>query len=121
MNDVNTNPQIETNKVNLTFTDAAIEKVRMMMARDDKEDYGLRFGVLTGGCAGLSYDMKFAKKPYDNDIVLNIKGLEVFVNEQSLPFINGIEVDYLETLRESGFKYKNPNATSSCGCGYSFS
>lgn len=117
----NESKSTSTSNISLIFTDAAIEKVRMMMKRDGKEDCGLRFGVLTGGCAGLSYDMKFAKRPYDNDVVLDIKGLRVFVNQESLPFVNGIKVDYLETLRESGFKYHNPNASSSCGCGYSFS
>lgn len=110
-----------SDQVNLSFSDSAIEKIRMMMIKEGKEGCGLRFGVLTGGCAGLSYDMKFAKRPYDNDIILNINGLDVYVNPESVPFINGIEVDFLETLRESGFKYKNPNASSSCGCGYSFS
>jgi iron-sulfur cluster assembly protein len=105
----------------VTLTDAAIEKVKAMMVKEGKEGYALRLGVVTGGCAGLSYEMKFQKNPYDNDTVLEVKGLKVMVNQESAPFLKGIQVDYVDTLKESGFKYKNPNSSSSCGCGTSFS
>ncbi len=105
----------------ITLTDSAIEKVKAMMAKEGKQGYALRFGLTTGGCAGLSYEMKFQKIPYDNDVVFEQKGLMVIVNQESLEYIKGVEIDYLDTLRESGFKYKNPNAKSSCGCGTSFS
>ncbi len=105
----------------VTLTDAAIEKVQSMMVKEGKEGYALRLGVVTGGCAGLSYEMKFQKNPYDNDTVLEVKGLKVMVNQESAPFLKGIQVDYVDTLKESGFKYKNPNSSSSCGCGTSFS
>ena len=105
----------------VTLTDAAVDKIKTMMAKEGKGGYALRFGVTTGGCAGLSYEMKFQKKPYDNDLSFEYKGLVVIVNQESLDFIKGIEIDYVDTLRESGFKYRNPNAKSSCGCGTSFS
>ena len=105
----------------VTLTDAAIEKVKSMMAKEGKEGYALRVGVVTGGCAGLSYEMKFQKNPYDNDKTSEQNGLRIIVNEESVPFLQGIQVDYIDTLKESGFKYKNPNASSSCGCGTSFS
>ncbi|MDO8674489.1 MAG: iron-sulfur cluster assembly accessory protein [Candidatus Omnitrophota bacterium] len=104
-----------------TLTDAAAAKVKAMMAKEGKEGYALRFGVTTGGCAGMSYELKFQKNPYENDIVFEQKGLKVIVNQESVEFIKGIEIDYVDTLRESGFKYHNPNAKSSCGCGTSFS
>ena len=103
------------------LTDAAVEKIKTMMAKESKSDYRLRLGVVTGGCAGLSYEMKFQKNPYDNDTVFEQKGLKVIINQESVPFLQGITVDYIDTLRESGFKYRNPNAKSSCGCGTSFS
>ena len=103
------------------LTDAAVEKIKAMMAKEGKSDYRLRLGVVTGGCAGLSYEMKFQKSPYDNDTVFEQKGLKVIINQESVPFLQGITVDYIDTLRESGFKYRNPNAKSSCGCGTSFS
>ena len=105
----------------ITLTDAAVEKVRSMMAKEGKEGYALRFGLTTGGCAGLSYEMKFQKNPYENDIVFEQKGLTVIVNQESLQYVKGVQIDYVDTLRESGFKYSNPNAKSSCGCGTSFS
>ena len=103
------------------LTDAAIEKVKSMMAKEGKEGYALRVGVVTGGCAGLSYEMKFQKNPYDNDKVSEQNGLRIIVNDESVAFLKGIHIDYIDTLKESGFKYKNPNASSSCGCGTSFS
>ncbi len=105
----------------VTVTDAAAEKIKSMMAKEGKTDYALRFGVTTGGCAGLSYEMKFQKNPYDNDITFDQKGLKVIINEESVEFVKGVQIDYVDTLRESGFKYSNPNAKSSCGCGTSFS
>ncbi len=105
----------------ITLTESAVEKVKSMMAKEGKEGHCLRFGLVTGGCAGLSYEMKFQKSAYDNDIVLEQKGLKVIVNKESLEFVKGIEIDYVDTLRESGFKYRNPNAKTSCGCGTSFS
>ena len=104
-----------------TLTDAAVAKIKAMMAKEGKEGHALRFGVVTGGCAGMSYELKFQKSPYDNDIVFEQKGLKVIVNNESVEFVKGIEIDYVDTLRESGFKYRNPNAKSSCGCGTSFS
>ena len=105
----------------VTLTNAAAEKIKSMMLKEGKEGYALRFGVTTGGCAGLSYEMKFQKNPYDNDITFEQKGLKVIINNESVDFVRGVEIDYVDTLRESGFKYSNPNAKSSCGCGTSFS
>ena len=111
--------QIE--KAIVTLTDAAAAKVQAMMLKEGKQGYALRFGVVTGGCAGLSYEMKFQKNPYDNDLAFEQKGIKVIINQESVEFVNGIEIDYVDTLKESGFKYKNPKAKSSCGCGTSFS
>ena len=105
----------------LRLTDAAVEKVKSMMAKEGKDGYGLRVGVKTGGCAGLSYDMRFQKDPYDNDTVIPQGDLKIFVNPESVSFLKGIEIHYVDTLKESGFQYRNPNAKSSCGCGTSFS
>ncbi len=105
----------------ITLTDSAVEKIKSMMLKEGKEGYALRFGLTTGGCAGLSYELKFQKNPYENDIVFDQKGLTVIVNQESVELVKGVQVDYVDTLRESGFKYSNPNAKSSCGCGTSFS
>ena len=105
----------------VTLTDAAASKVQSMMHKEGKTGYALRFGVVTGGCAGLSYEMKFQKTPYGNDIAFTHNGVDIIVNQESVEFIKGIEIDYVDTLKESGFKYKNPKAKTSCGCGTSFS
>ncbi len=105
----------------ITLTASAIEKIKSMMAKEGKEGSALRVGVVTGGCAGLSYDLRFQKTPYDNDLVITQGDIQVFINPESLSFIQNIQIDYVDTLKESGFKYTNPNAKSSCGCGTSFS
>ena len=105
----------------VVLTDAAIEKVRSMMAKEGKDGYALRVGVVTGGCAGLSYEMKFQKNPYDNDKTSEQNGLRIIVNEESVSFLQGIQIDYVDTLKESGFKNKTPTAPSPCGCGTSSS
>lgn len=105
----------------VVLTDAAIGKIKSMMEKDGKAGYGLRFGVKTGGCAGLSYELSFQKNFYDNDHVFEQGDIKIFINEESVSFIKGTKIDYIDTLKESGFKYYNPNAKSSCGCGTSFS
>ena len=105
----------------IRLTPSALEKIRNMMQKEGKEGSALRVGLTTGGCAGLSYDLRFQKNPYDNDIVLEQDGLKILINTDTVPLIQGLEINYIDTLKESGFQYKNPNAKSSCGCGTSFS
>ncbi len=113
---------LEPDKKPVVLTDAAVAKIKAMMEKEGKQEgYGLRVGVVTGGCAGLSYDLRFQKNSYENDTVIEQGDLRIFINAESLSFIKGLEIDYVDTLKESGFKYRNPNASSSCGCGTSFS
>jgi iron-sulfur cluster assembly protein len=105
----------------INITQAAIDKIKSMKEKDDKQGCGLRIAVITGGCAGLSYDLRFKKEPYDNDVIFEKDNLRIFINPESVDFLKGTTVDYIDTLKESGFKYTNPNAQSSCGCGTSFS
>ncbi len=105
----------------VSLTESAKEKILAMAKREDKEGAYLRVGVVTGGCAGLSYDLRFQKRPYDNDIIVDQGTVKLLINPDSVPFIKGTEINYVDTLKESGFQYKNPNATNSCGCGTSFS
>ncbi len=104
----------------LRLTEAALRKVRALAAAEGMEGGGLRVSVVTGGCAGMSYDLRFQKEPYPNDVVWEQEGQRIMVNEESVPFLRGTEIDYVETLKESGFKYKNPNAGRTCSCGTSF-
>lgn len=115
-------PQSEHKVIPLVrLSEAAVVKVKSMMVKEGKEGFGLRVGVVPGGCAGLSYDLRFQKTPYENDIVFAQDDLKVFINPESVPFLKGVEIDYVDTIKESGFRYKNPNASGSCGCGTSFS
>jgi len=103
------------------LTDTAVEKIKSMMTRDSKEEHCLRIGVVAGGCAGMSYDLRLQKTPYDNDIKWEQNGITIITNPESIQFMHGTEINYVDTLKESGFQYKNPNASGSCGCGTSFS
>ena len=105
----------------VVLTESAVAKIKSMIEKEGKQNYGLRFGVTTGGCAGLSYEMSLQKNSYENDHIVEQEGLKIFINDESASFIKGTKIDYIDTLKESGFKYHNPNAKSSCGCGTSFS
>jgi iron-sulfur cluster assembly accessory protein len=90
----------------LRLTDAAVTKVKSMMEKEGKQGCGLRVDVVTGGCAGLSYDLRFQKNPYDNDVVVEQGDLRIFVNPESRPFLQGAEINYVDTLKESGFQLR---------------
>ena len=81
---------------------------------------GIRLAVKDGGCNGYEYDIKVADTPNPEDEVVETGSLKVFVDPQSAPLLDGIVVDYIDGLLESGFKFTNPNATDTCGCGKSF-
>ena len=99
-------------------TEAAADKVREVLK--DSANQGIRIGVIGGGCAGLQYDLKPEEKPGEGDLVLEFHGVSFYVNPMVVPYLKGTRIDYSNSLMEGGFKFINPNATSSCGCGTSF-
>ena len=105
----------------VVLTDAAIVKVKEIMATQDPLPAGLRIGVVGGGCSGFQYSMSFENQPGMMDKIFNFGDLKIFVDATSLMYLNGCEVDYVETLEAAGFKFGNPNVKSTCGCGSSFS
>jgi iron-sulfur cluster assembly protein len=106
----------------ITLTTRAVEKVRSLMADPAQKDAtGLRVRVIGGGCSGLSYQLALEREPAEGDQVHEIEGLRVYVDPKTYLFVNGTEIDYQESMMGSGFAFKNPNATGSCGCGSSFS
>lgn len=114
----------------VTMTQAAINKVLDILESQDPTVLGLRVSVIGGGCSGFSYSMAFVneKNSLDKTYILESttpggenKKLTVVVDQASLLYLDGIEIDYLETLEGSGFKFNNPNVKSTCGCGSSFS
>lgn len=106
----------------LNITEMAVAEIkRFMEAESVAGEAGLRVGVVPGGCSGFQYSLNIEEKSNDGDIVLETNGLRVFVDAMSAQYLNGIEVDYVSSVMGSGFTFKNPNASGSCGCGSSFS
>lgn len=103
----------------VTLTPVALAKVKEILS-ERKEEAGLRIAIIGGGCSGFQYQMTLEKESNDNDKVIDIEGLKVFVDSRSLPYLNGTEVDYVDGENGSGFKFDNPNAKETCGCGESF-
>lgn len=105
----------------IQLTERAIDKVKEILQSQEPQPNGLRIAVVGGGCSGFSYSMAFENSPSMLDKTYNYEGLKVFVDQASLLYLEGAEVDYVETLEGSGFKFNNPNVKSTCGCGSSFS
>ena len=104
----------------ITLTDKAAEKVSKLLEQEGKTNYGLRLKVVGGGCSGMSYAMDFEPQAAQEDKVYEDHGVKLFVDPQSVQYIDGAQVDYTEALTGAGFTIKNPNAKGSCGCGHSF-
>ena len=111
---------IATN-LDLKLTETAIEQIKRLLARDNRDGHGLRVGVTDGGCSGHSYKLDFDKEQKPGDTVLESSGVKVYVDQQSAPFLQGMVIDFETGLYGGGFKFSNPNATATCGCGTSFS
>jgi iron-sulfur cluster insertion protein len=119
LNDNNNNAAIELPGVNLT--PKALEAVRKMIAKEGLgSDQGLRISVVGGGCSGFQYSLGFDGRK-EGDILTVLDGVNVFVDEISLPYIAGTTLDYVEGLHNAGFRFDNPRASRTCGCGSSFS
>jgi len=103
------------------LTETAVGKVREILDTQEPKPAGLRIAVVGGGCSGFSYSMAFENTPGMLDKTYTYDGLKVFIDQASLLYLEGVEVDYVESLEGSGFKFNNPNVKSTCGCGSSFS
>ena len=101
------------------LTEKAAEKIKLAMQKQDKPKAGLRLYVSGGGCSGFQYGLAFDDKN-DGDHVIESKGVTILVDEQSAQYLEGSEVDYVESVMGEGFQVNNPNATETCGCGHSF-
>ena len=103
----------------VSVTPKAVGKIREAFTREGVTG-GLRLGVLGGGCSGLSYQFKFDPQPRPNDNVMAFDDVQVFVDPKSMIFLDGMTLDWKDTLIHSGFVFENPNAKKNCGCGTSF-
>jgi iron-sulfur cluster insertion protein len=104
----------------VTISSMAEQKIKELIV-EEKDAVGLRIYVKGGGCHGYQYGMAFESKVADDDTIIEKGGVQVIMDSQSAPLLQGAEVDYVDSLQGSGFAIKNPQAKTTCGCGSSFS
>ena len=104
----------------VTLTPKAISVVKQEMAKANLSGYSLRVAVVGGGCSGYQYDLDFSNEVRSGDIVSDQDGLRVVVDERSSLYLQGTTIDYVDSFGTAGFKFVNPNAQKTCGCGSSF-
>jgi iron-sulfur cluster assembly accessory protein len=108
--------------MNLMLTETAADEVKKFFAEEElSPEGGLRVRVIPGGCSGFQYAMEVEEAPREDDSIVDIHGVKVFVDMFSAQYLDGVEIDYVNSIMGSGFTFKNPNATGGCGCGSSFS
>jgi iron-sulfur cluster insertion protein len=107
--------------MSISITDNAAAKVLEISQEEGLQGQGLRLRVIGGGCAGFNYDLYFEDSPTSMDEEFEDKGVKMFIDPLSFQYLDGTQIDYVEGLHASGFKFSNPNVTSTCGCGSSFS
>jgi iron-sulfur cluster assembly protein len=105
----------------IRLTSVANSKVKEIMSMQNPVPSTLRVAVVGGGCSGFQYHMAFENQTNESDEVVDFDGLKVAVDQMSSMYLEGVEIDYIETLEGAGFKFNNPNVKSTCGCGSSFS
>lgn len=103
----------------ITMSDSAALRVQTFLTNRGK-GIGLRLGVKTSGCSGMAYVLEFVDELHDEDLVFEDKGVKVIVDEKSLVYLDGTELDFVKEGLNEGFKFNNPNVNSECGCGESF-
>lgn len=106
--------------MDIHISEIAAEEVKRLVEKENLDGYVLRVGVQGGGCAGLSYTLGFDKSINDNDVVHEEHGVQVVCDNKSALYLNGAVLDYAKDLLGGGFKFVNPNAKTTCGCGSSF-
>jgi iron-sulfur cluster assembly protein len=104
----------------ITLSNSAATRIKEIMSKDEKNSLGVRVGVKSGGCAGMSYVIEYAKEINSNDEVIEDKGVKVFIDAGAIMYLLGTEMDYKKEEFSSNFIFKNPNETERCGCGESF-
>ena len=104
----------------ITLSDNAAQRIKEIMVNAKDSSIGVRIGVKSGGCAGMSYIMEYAKSSNSNDEVIEDKGVKVLIDPGAVMYLLGTEMDYKKEELSSTFVFKNPNETERCGCGESF-
>jgi iron-sulfur cluster assembly accessory protein len=117
-----TNPETREEREMVQLSPVAVTKVKEILLQQTPMPVGLRVAVVGGGCSGFSYHMAFENAVNEtSDNVYEFDGLKVMVDQMSEMYLDGVSIDYIETIEGSGFKFNNPNVKSTCGCGSSFS
>ena len=104
----------------LSLTDVAATKVAEFLGKHNRPDALLRVRVVGGGCSGFQYQLALDDESREGDEIIEQNGVRMLVDERSLPYLDGTEIDYVEDIMGAGFRFNNPNAVSNCGCGESF-
>jgi len=104
----------------IQMTEKAVGKVKELLSAEDKQGFELRVAIHGGGCSGFQYGLTFENAEKPNDQILEFGGLKVYVDAMSGMYLEGVKIDYVDSLDGSGFKIDNPNASGTCGCGHSF-
>jgi len=104
----------------ITLSDNAASRIKEIISNDETKSVGVRVGVKSGGCAGMSYIMEYAKEINPTDEIIEDKGVKVFIDPSAVMYLLGTEMDYKKEQFSSTFVFKNPNETERCGCGESF-
>ena len=104
----------------ITLSDSAANRIKEIMSNNETKSIGVRVGVKSGGCAGMSYIMEYAKEINPTDEIIEAKGVKVFIDPGAIMYLLGTEIDYKQEQFSSTFVFKNPNETERCGCGESF-
>ena len=105
----------------VTLTDRAVEMVKEAIEAENLQGHGIRIGVVGGGCSGFQYSMDFESQQRDGDVSFEQDGVKLFVDPMSSMYLQGVTIDYVVGLQGAGFKFNNPSAKNTCGCGSSFS
>jgi iron-sulfur cluster assembly accessory protein len=111
----------EAKELMISLTPTASTKVKEIMGMQNPVPVALRVAVVGRGCSGFQYHMAFENQTNETDEVVDFNGLKVAVDQMSSMYLEGVEIDYIETIEGAGFKFNNPNVKSTCGCGSSFS
>src|SRR5512138_1142845 len=104
----------------IVLTAKAIEMVKQAIEQEGLTGHGICVGVVGGGCSGFQYSMDFQKEPRPDDLTFEQDGVKLYVDPMSSMYLQGVTIDYVVGLQGAGFKFDNPNAKSTCGCGSSF-
>lgn len=117
---LHSSPADPVGEMPIQLTPKAVDMAKRALEKEGLQGWALRLGVVGGGCSGLSYNMNFDESPKSDDVVFEVDGLSVYVDGSAVQYLQGMTVDYVSGLHGAGFKFLNPNASRTCGCGSSF-